>query len=62
MNTAREEVNSLPGKLPENYTLDDIQYHLYVVEKIKQAQDRAQTEGTLSQEAMERRFSTWTLQ
>nr|VFK20257.1 MAG: hypothetical protein BECKLPF1236A_GA0070988_102548 [Candidatus Kentron sp. LPFa]VFK34291.1 MAG: hypothetical protein BECKLPF1236C_GA0070990_102578 [Candidatus Kentron sp. LPFa] len=62
MNTAKEEVNSLLGKLPEDCALEDIQYHLYVAGKIRQGQYRAQTEGTLSQEDMETRFSKWTLQ
>ncbi len=34
MNTAKDEVKSLLEKLPDECTLDDVQYHLYVVEKI----------------------------
>nr|VFJ61804.1 MAG: hypothetical protein BECKFM1743C_GA0114222_103006 [Candidatus Kentron sp. FM]VFJ62422.1 MAG: hypothetical protein BECKFM1743A_GA0114220_103066 [Candidatus Kentron sp. FM]VFK13769.1 MAG: hypothetical protein BECKFM1743B_GA0114221_102936 [Candidatus Kentron sp. FM] len=59
MNTAKEQVNSLLGKLPEDCTLEDVQYHRYVAEKIEQARYRAQTEGTLSQEEMERKFGKW---
>nr|VFJ44813.1 MAG: hypothetical protein BECKDK2373C_GA0170839_100954 [Candidatus Kentron sp. DK]VFJ44949.1 MAG: hypothetical protein BECKDK2373B_GA0170837_100865 [Candidatus Kentron sp. DK] len=62
MNTAKQEVHSLLGKLPEDCTLEDIQYHLYVVEKVRQGQYRAETEGTLSQEDMEKRFGQWALQ
>jgi len=32
--TAKQEVRSLLQKLPDNCTLEDIQYHLYVIEKI----------------------------
>ena len=34
MDTAKEEVKSLLNKLPDDCKLEDIQYHLYVVEKI----------------------------
>ena len=57
MNTAKEEVRVLLEKLPDECTLEDVQYHLYAVEKIKRGIDRADTEGTLSQEDIERRFS-----
>ena len=62
MNTAKEEVKSLLSRLPEDCTLEDVQYHLYVVEKIKRGISRAKTEGTLSQEEVERKFSKWTTQ
>ncbi|MDX2504955.1 MAG: hypothetical protein QNL62_10840 [Gammaproteobacteria bacterium] len=62
MNTAKEEVKLLLDKLPDECTLEDVQYHLYVVEKIQRGIERAKTEGTLSQEAVERKFSKWTTQ
>ena len=34
MNTAKKEVRSLLQKLPNDCTIEDIQYHLYVIEKI----------------------------
>jgi hypothetical protein len=33
MNTAKEEVKALLDKLSDNCTLEDIWYHLYVVER-----------------------------
>ena len=60
MNTAKEEVKSLLDKLPDECTLEDVQYHLYVVEKIQRGIDRATTEGTISQDEVERKFSKWT--
>jgi len=35
MNTAKEEVKLLLNKLPDDCTIEDIQYHLYVIEKIQ---------------------------
>ncbi len=60
MNTAKEEVKSILDKLPDECTLEDVQYHLYVVEKIQRGIDRADTEGELSQEEVERKFGKWT--
>ena len=57
MNTAKEDVKSLLDKLPDECTLEDIQYHLYVAEKIQRGIDRAATEGTLSQNEVERKFN-----
>ncbi len=59
MNTANEEVKSLLDKLPDECTLEDVQYHLYVVEKIHRGIDSAATDGTISQDEMERKFSKW---
>lgn len=60
MNTAKDEVKSLLNKLPDNCTIEDIQYHLYVIEKIRKGIERAGKEGTVSQEDVEKRFSRWT--
>ena len=62
MNTAKEEVRTLLDKLPDECALEDIQYHLYVVEKIQRGIARGDVEGLLSQEDVEKKFSKWTLQ
>jgi len=62
VNTVKEEVKSLLDGLPNECTLEDVQYHLYVVEKIGRGIDRADSEGTSSQENVERKFSKWTTQ
>ena len=60
MNTAKQEVQSLLKKLPDDCTIEDIQYHLYVIEKIQRGIERAKEEGTVSQEEVDKRFSKWT--
>ena len=55
MNTAKEEIHLLLEKLPEDCTLEDVQYHLYVTEKIHKGITRANTEGTLTQREVEER-------
>jgi hypothetical protein len=62
MNSAKENVASLLNKLPEDCTLEDVQYHLYVVEKIQNGITRAETEGTISHHDIEEKFSKWTIQ
>ena len=59
MQTAKQEVEAMLQHLPEDSTFEDIQYHLYVLEKIKRGEERAQTEGTLTQAEAEARFSRW---
>lgn len=61
MSTSKDEVRALLDKLPDDCSVEDIQYHLYVVEKINRGIERAEKEGTLSQEEVERKFSRWTL-
>ena len=59
MNTVKDEVKSLLEKLPDNCTFEDVQYHLYVVEKIKRGIERANKDGEVSQEEVERKFGKW---
>ena len=49
MATAKQEVEAMLNKLPEDSSLEDIRYHLYVLEKIRRGQERAEQEGTVSQ-------------
>jgi len=60
MSTAKDEVRAILDELSDDCTLEDIQYHLYVVEKVHRGIERAKSEGTLSQEDVERKFSRWT--
>jgi hypothetical protein len=59
MSTAKEEVQELLGKLPNDCSLEDIQYHLYVLEKVRHGLEAADSEGTISQEEAEARLSKW---
>ena len=56
MSTAKDEIRSLLDKLPDDCSIEDVQYHLYVVEKIRSGIARAENEGTLSQEEVERKL------
>ncbi len=60
MSTVKDEVRSLLKRLPDDCTLEDVQYHLYVIEKIRRGIHRADKEGVISQEEVERRLNKWT--
>ncbi|CAN5899912.1 hypothetical protein BH23GEM7_BH23GEM7_18120 [soil metagenome] len=59
MASVKEEVVALLQRLPENCSLEDIQYHLYVMEKVQRGLERADTEGGIEQEEAEARLSKW---
>ena len=59
MSTAKNEVQQLLDTLPDDCSLEDIQYHLYVIEKVRNGLEIADTQGTLSQEEVEQRLSKW---
>ena len=60
MSAAKEEVRAILDKLPDDCSLEDVQYHLYVVEKIHRGIERADKEGVLSQDEVERKLNKWT--
>lgn len=45
--------------LPDDTSFEDIQYHLYVLEKVKRGLDRAETEGVVSHEDAKARLGKW---
>jgi len=57
--TAKQEVQSLLEKLPDNCSFEDIQYHLYVLDKVHRGLEDVREGRTLSQEEVESRLSQW---
>jgi hypothetical protein len=58
MSTAKQDVAHLLNRLPDNSSVEDIQYHLCVLDKVRGLED-ARVNGTLSQEEVETRLSKW---
>jgi hypothetical protein len=56
MSTAKEEVHALLTKLPDDCSLEDIQYHLYVIEKVRNGLEVADSQGSIPQEEVEQRL------
>ena len=59
MSNAKDEVNNILRNLPDDCTLEDVQYQLYVAEKIRRSTERADTEGTQTQQEVEDAFKRW---
>jgi len=59
MSTAKQDVERLLDKLPDDCSLEDVQYHLYVLERVRRGLEDARLNGTLSQEEVETRLSKW---
>jgi len=59
MSTAKQDVESLLQKLPDSVTVEDIQYHLYVLDKVRRGLEDARENGSLSQEEVETRLGKW---
>lgn len=55
----REEVESLLDRLPDDSTIEDVQYHLYVIDKVRKGLESVETEGGLTQDEVEERLSEW---
>ena len=62
MSTAKNEVQQLLNTLPDDCSLEDIQYHLYVIEKVRNGLEIADTQGTLSQQEVEQRLGKWLIE
>lgn len=45
--------------LPDETSYEDIQYHLYVLEKVKRGLERAETEGAVTHEDARARLGKW---
>ena len=59
MGSPKDEVSSLLERLPEDASYEDIQYHLYVLEKVKRGSTRADTEGTTAHADAKARLGKW---
>jgi hypothetical protein len=59
MSSAKREVASMLDSLPEDSSFEDIQYHLYVLEKVKRGAARFESEGAVSHETVKARLGKW---
>ena len=59
METAKEQVHEILEMLPEDASLEDIQYHIYVRQKIQQGLDDAAAGRVISHEEVQKRLAKW---
>ena len=57
METAKEQVEQILRMLPEDASLEDIQYHIYVRQKIQQGLDDAEAGRVVSHAEVQRRLA-----
>lgn len=59
MVAVKQEAQEMIQNLPDNCTYEDIQYHLYVVEKIKNGINRAENGEVSSHQDAKERMAKW---
>src|SRR6266404_3996207 len=59
MQTAKQSVRDLLDDLPDNSTFEDIQYHIYVRQRIERGLQDLKAGRVLSQKEAERRMAKW---
>ena len=59
MQTAKQEVSELLARLPENCSLEDIQYHLYVLQKVESGLADSKVGNVHAQEDVEKMMAKW---
>jgi len=59
MGNPKDQVHALLQKLPEDASYEDIQYHLYVLEKVQRGLQRAEVEGVMAHGDAKARLGQW---
>jgi predicted transcriptional regulator len=59
MPTVKQEVNRILKRLPDDCSLEDIQYHLYVLQKIHRGLKDAEEGRIYTQEQVKKMMSKW---
>ncbi|MGQ9571040.1 MAG: hypothetical protein ACUVUQ_09430 [Thermodesulfovibrionales bacterium] len=59
MQTAKKEIADLLKRLPDDCTLEDVQYHLYVLQKIERGLKDAEEGRVHTQEEVEKMMTKW---
>ena len=59
MESAKDQVQHILEMLPEDASLEDIQYHIYVRQKIDHGLEDVEAGRTLSEEEFDQRMAKW---
>ncbi len=60
MASTKEQLRELIERLPDDCTVEDVQYHLYVQQKVERGLEDVRAGRVLSHEEVERRMAKWT--
>ncbi len=59
MPTAKEEVKKILDNLPDDASLEDIQYQIYVVQKVERGLNDLEEGRVISNDAVKQKMSQW---
>ena len=59
METVKQEVSNLLTRLPDDCSLEDVQYHIYVLQKIERGMKDVAEGRVYTQEEVEKKMSKW---
>jgi len=59
MATAKHDARKILDGLPEEASLEDIQYHLYVLQRIERGREDVAAGRIVSQDEVEQRLAKW---
>ena len=59
MSPVIQEVESMLERLPHDASIEDVQYHLYVIDKVRKGLESIERDGGLTQEQVEARLGKW---
>ncbi len=59
MSPVKDAVWKLLQTLPDGCTLEDVQYHLYIRQKVERGLEAVEKGEVLSEEEADRRITTW---
>lgn len=62
MNNIKEKIQSILNQLPDDCSIEDIQYHLYILEKVRLGLYSADTNTTLKQNEVEGILTKWLIE
>lgn len=59
MQTAKQEIEAMVRALPEDATFEEVQYRLYVLEKIHRGPESIERNGGIPHDEAKARFAKW---
>jgi hypothetical protein len=62
MNTVKQNIETILNQLPDDCSIEDIQYHLYVLEKVRQSLNSSSAEYARPQEEVEGLLNKWLIE
>ena len=57
----KQEAKKIIERLPDNSTFEDIQYHLYIAKKLRNARFNIEKGEFYTEEEIEKRLSKWVI-